>query len=105
MTVERLVRTVPVAVCALAGFLAASPAEAKIDCLDGFQKVQGSRIATPYCQDALVARVAAGYGINAPAAKIRNNPNFKRHVCRLVGQDIRIKETCAEVNPYGRGRF
>jgi hypothetical protein len=67
--------------------------------------VAGAMLATPYCQDELVAQVARQYGVAAPADKIRNNPNFKREVCRLIGQDIRIKETCNEVNSYGRGRF
>ncbi|HEY8194815.1 MAG TPA: hypothetical protein VIF13_07180 [Hyphomicrobium sp.] len=81
------------------------PAAAKIACSNGFQMVQGSLLATPYCQDELVAQVARQYGVRASAAEIRNNPNFKRHVCRLIGQDIRIKESCEEVNANERGRF
>lgn len=81
------------------------PALARIICSNGYQLVQGAWIATPYCQDALVAKVARQYGVAASADAIRNNPNFKRHVCRLIGQDIRIKETCEEVNPTSRGRF
>ena len=81
------------------------PAEARIECANGFQNVQGSWLSTPYCQDALVAQVAGAYGIKASADAIRENPNYKRYVCRFIGQDIRIKESCDEVNSFGRGRF
>ncbi len=81
------------------------PAQARIACSNGFQNVQGSWLATPYCQDELVAVVARQYGMKASAEAIRENPNFKREVCRLIGQDIRVKETCNEVNPTARGRF
>jgi hypothetical protein len=81
------------------------PVEAKITCSNGNQLVNGSWIVTPYCQDELVARVARQYGVRASAAHIRNNPNYKRHVCRLIGQDIRIKQSCQEVNPHGRIPF
>lgn len=80
-------------------------AEARIKCSDGFQDVGGRMLSTPYCRDNLVAAVARQYGFDAPDAKVRNNPNFKRRICRFVGQDIRIKEACDEVNPNGRGRF
>jgi hypothetical protein len=80
-------------------------AQARIACSNGFQNVQGSWLATPYCQDELVAVVARQYGMKASAEAIRENPNFKREVCRLIGQDIRVKETCNEVNPTARGRF
>jgi hypothetical protein len=81
------------------------PAEAKIACSDGLQLVQGSWLVTPYCQDELVALVAQENGVNAPAVEIRENPNFQREVCRLIGHDIRIRDTCADANPNGRGRF
>jgi hypothetical protein len=80
-------------------------AEAKIACSNGYQNVQGAWLATPYCQDELVAKVAGQFGMKASADRIRNNPNYKREVCRLIGQDIRIKDTCNEVNPSERGLF
>src|SRR5690242_10114771 len=49
-------------------------------------------LATPYCQDELVAEVAREYGMKASVQAIRSNPNFKREVCRLIGQDIRVKK-------------
>lgn len=81
------------------------PASARIACKNGYQNVSGSWLSTPYCQDALVSIVAKEYGVNAPAAEVRENPNFKRNVCRLIGSDIRIRETCNEVSPNGRARF
>ena len=90
---------------ALALVMMNGPVEAKITCSNGNQLVNGSWIVTPYCQDELVARVARQYGVRASASHIRNNPNYKRHVCRLIGQDIRIKQSCEEVNPHGRVPF
>ena len=90
---------------ALALVMMYGPVEAKITCSNGNQLVNGSWIVTPYCQDELVARVARQYGVRASASHIRNNPNYKRHVCRLIGQDIRIKQSCEEVNPHGRVPF
>ena len=90
---------------ALAFVTISGGAEAKIACSNGYQNVQGSWLATPYCQDDLVAKVARQYGMTTSAAAIRNNPNYKRQVCRLVGQDIRIKDSCDLVNPHGRVPF
>jgi hypothetical protein len=81
------------------------PAAAAIKCSNGFQLVDGAMLSTPYCRDNFVAAVARQYGLDAPDAKVRNNPNFKRHVCRFIGQDIRIKEACEEVEPSSRGHF
>jgi hypothetical protein len=81
------------------------PAAAAIKCSNGYQLVDGAMLSTPYCRDNLVAAVARQYGLDAPDAKVRNNPNFKRHVCRFIGQDIRVKEACDEVEPSTRGRF
>ena len=80
-------------------------AEAKIACNKGFQNVAGSWLSTPYCRDAYVADVAHEYGFSATAAQVRNDPMFKQRLCRFVGQDIRIKEACDEVNPGARSWF
>lgn len=85
--------------------LTSVPATA-IVCQEGYQRVRGEQIATPYCQDAYLAQVAASYGMRAPAEKIRNNPNFKREVCRFIGHDIRVQPNCQQELPSGRpGRF
>ena len=66
------------------------------DCIRGFQRVSGQMIATPYCQDEYLAEVARGHGFKATAAQIRNNPNFKKEICRFVFQDIRVQTTCLD---------
>lgn len=83
---------------------AAIPAEAKIQCSKGYQNVAGSMIATPYCQDNYVGAVAREYGLKVSDAAIRENPNLKRHVCQLVGRDIRIYQTCIDANAVGGRR-
>jgi hypothetical protein len=89
---------------ALAAIMGATPAAA-ITCKSGFQLVQGNYISTPYCQDAYLTIVARSYGMRVSAAEIRNNPNYKRQVCRFVGRDIRVQETCLNSNAYGRRGF
>ncbi len=56
---------------------AAAPAEAKIVCVKGYQIVSGSPIATPYCQDTLVAQVAREYGYKVSDAAVLNNPEHE----------------------------
>ena len=78
---------------AIAAIIVATPASA-IDCVRGYQRVQGNLIATPYCQDEQLAQVAREYGIRASGAKIRNNPNYKKEICRTVWTDNRVQITC-----------
>lgn len=85
--------------------VATQSAEARIKCVDGNQIVNGSPIATPYCQDELVARVAREYGVKVSASSLRNNPNLKRDVCRHVGRDNRIYIACIDANSVGRRPF
>lgn len=96
----------PLALCALPAALVLLPAsaDARIVCRNGFQAVGGNLIATPYCQDALLAKVAREYGMKASDARVRNNPNYKREVCRFVGNDIRVSEHCLQESPGLRGR-
>jgi hypothetical protein len=89
----------------IAVLTAAQPAHAKIKCVNGNQIVNGSPIATPYCQDELVAHVAREHGMTVSAAEIRNNPNYKRNVCQLVGRDNRIYIACIDANSVGRRPF
>lgn len=93
------------ALAAFAVLAVSAPAEARIKCVNGDQIVNGTRIATPYCQDELVARVAREHGMQVSAAKVRNNPNYKRHVCQFVGRDIRIYQACIDANSVGRRPF
>jgi hypothetical protein len=77
------------------GLAFATPAAA-IHCENGFQRVQGNLIATPYCQDEYLAIVAHQYGFNASAARIRNDPNYKKELCQFVFSDIRVQTTCLD---------
>jgi hypothetical protein len=89
-----------------AAALVATPAAA-IKCENGFQRVQGNLIATPYCQDQYLAQVARQYGFKPSAAKIRNNPNYKKELCRFVANDIRVQQTCLDAGVpeyFGGGR-
>lgn len=90
----------------LAAVLAASPAAA-IKCQNGNQLVQGNWLATPYCQDALLAQVATARGFKASLAQIRNNPNYKKELCRSLFNDIRVQMTCLDAGVpeyFGGGR-
>jgi hypothetical protein len=92
-------------VVAIAIAVPSGSADAAIRCKKGYQLVSGNEIATPYCQDEYLAQVAREYGSPATGAKIRNNPNYKREVCRLVGRDIRVSTTCVDELPSSGRRF
>ena len=77
----------------------AGPASARPVCRDGFQIIDGRKLATPYCSDLYLAQVAREFGSKVSAREIRNNPSTKREVCEFVGQDIRVKPICDMVLP------
>lgn len=82
---------------ALLGAMAmTTPASAGINCQDGNQLIQGNWMATPYCQDALLAQVANARGFKTSFAAIRNNPNHKKELCRFLFSDIRVQMTCLD---------
>jgi hypothetical protein len=90
------------ALCAMA-----APAAAAIKCQDGNQLVQGNWLATPYCQDKLLAQVANARGFKTTFAAIRNNPNHKKELCRFLYSDIRVQMTCLDAGVpeyFGAGR-
>ena len=76
--------------------LSSAVAEAKIECRDGFQIVDGQQISTPYCNDGLVGSVAREHGMKISDETVRNNPEAKNEVCRWVGNDVRIQNYCAD---------
>lgn len=77
----------------------ASAAPDAIECRDNYQIVNGQPISTPFCRDGYLAKVARQYGFKTSAATIRNDPSRKAEICRYVGDDIRVQNTCAEVLP------
>ena len=75
-------------------------AHARIECNGAYQIVRGQgEIATPYCEDEYLARVARGYGMRVSGSAIRHSPARKQEVCRFMGHDSRISEIC---QPYRR---
>jgi hypothetical protein len=78
---------------------------AGIVCRESYQLVRGTQIATPYCADNYLARVAREYGVRVSNAEIRNNPNRKSEVCRLIGHDIRVSDNCPDESVRGRRGF
>lgn len=76
---------------------AAGPAAA-ITCEGNFQvQRSGARIATPYCADGYLASVAREYGVRTTANEMRYSVSEKERVCRFIGDDNRVRDTCA---PY-----
>jgi hypothetical protein len=72
-----------------------------IECEGNFQIVEGRRVASGYCRDRYLARVARSYGIRVSAETLRRSESKKGEVCRAIGFDNRVAETCA---PYMIGR-
>jgi hypothetical protein len=77
-------------------FLAAIPqsAQAKIKCQGIFQVMKDGPIATPYCQDLEIARVARSYGWKVTDAQVRNDPLKKVQICQALGGDTRLRGAC-----------
>ena len=67
---------------------------AHIVCHDEFQVVEGREIATPYCQDDNLARVAREHGRNVSGAEVRNNSALRNQLCKTLGDDIGVRTTC-----------
>ncbi|ODR94217.1 hypothetical protein AUC69_03450 [Methyloceanibacter superfactus] len=84
---------------------AAEPAAARVQCKGNFQVSKYGLIATPYCEEEQIARVARSYGWKVTGAQIRNNPQKKVYTCQVLGHDIRMKGSCAGYGPdaYGAG--
>ena len=89
-----------VALLAAGVMASASPALA-INCKGQYQVVQGQLLATPYCEDNYLGKVARQYGVNVSDKTIRNNPNRKAEVCRFMGFDPRVSNICAHYRDGG----
>ena len=92
------------AATALLAISLASPAAARIECRGNFQVSKYGLIATPYCEEEQIARVARSYGATVTGAEVRNNPLKKVYLCQVYGYDTRLKGSCAGYAPelYGR---
>jgi hypothetical protein len=82
----------------------ATVADAAILCKDGFQNSGGNWIATPYCNDAELARVARKHGVRVSDAEIRANPARKYEICRLLSGSQSAREYCPGDGGSSRGR-
>ncbi|ADP72090.1 hypothetical protein Rvan_2884 [Rhodomicrobium vannielii ATCC 17100] len=87
-----------------AALLTAAPSSAKIKCVDESQVINGQLAVTPWCEDENLAKVAQVYGARVSGAAIRDNPNLKAEICRFIGADIRVKDTCAGYIGFDRRR-
>ena len=74
-------------------------AEARIECRGNFQMTKYGPIATPYCEEEQIARVAQSYGWKVTAGEVHNNPLTKVYVCQNLGSDNRLKGSCAGYGP------
>jgi hypothetical protein len=79
------------------------PAAARILCDGEFQITQYGRIATPYCGDQVIARVANEYGWRYSAAGVGSNPLAKVYICQTLGYDWPLQAPCAGYVPHGGG--
>jgi hypothetical protein len=82
----------------------AAPAAARIECRGNFQVSKYGLIATPYCEEEQIARVARSYGVRVTGAEVRSNALKKVYLCQVYGYDTRLKGSCAGYAPelYGR---
>src|SRR5581483_10392741 len=90
----------------LLAIAASTPAEARIQCQGNFQVGPYGLIATPYCEEEQIARVAQAYGWKVTATEIHRDPLKKVYVCQVLGYDNRLKGSCAGYGPenYAPGR-
>ncbi len=82
----------------------AMPAQARIQCQGNFQVGPYGLIATPYCEEEQIARVAQSRGFNVSAAEVHNNALKKVYLCQVIGFDNRLKGSCAGYGPDSFGR-
>ncbi len=79
------------------------PAAARIRCQGEFQVTRYGLIATPYCGEEEIARVANSYGSRVTAAEVHNNPLTKVYLCQTIGYDWRLQSPCAGYLIHGGG--
>jgi hypothetical protein len=91
---------------AAAAVIAIATPAAAIDCEGNFQvQANGARIATPYCEDGNLGRVAREYGVRVTDQELRWNPSEKGRVCRFIGEDNRVRSTCSNYLNDGDDNF
>ena len=79
------------------------PAAAHIPCNGDFQVTKYGLIATPYCGEEQIAKVANSYGWRYSAAEVHNNALTKVYLCQTIGYDWRLQAACSGYSPHGGG--
>ena len=79
------------------------PAAAHIPCNGDFQVTKYGLIATPYCEEEQIAKVANSYGWRYSAAEVHNNALTKVYLCQTIGYDWRLQAACSGYSPHGGG--
>ena len=79
------------------------PAAVRTLCQGEFQVTKYGLIATPYCGDQEIARVANTYGWRVSPAEVRNNPLTKVYICQTIGYDWRLQSPCVGYSFRGHG--
>lgn len=91
------------ATVALLAAVASDPAFARIECRGNFQVSKYGLIATPYCEEEQIARVAQAHGQKVTAAQVHNDALTKVYLCQTIGWDQRLKGSCAGYSPESFG--
>jgi hypothetical protein len=91
------------ATTALFALAVATPATARIECRGNFQVSKYGLIATPYCEEENIARVARTYGFKVTGTQVRKDPLKKVYLCQIIGGDTRLKGSCAGYSPDAYG--
>jgi hypothetical protein len=79
------------------------PAAARIPCNGDFQITRFGPIATPYCEEEQIAKVANSYGSRVSASEVHNNPLTKVYLCQTIGYDWRLQSACSGYLVHGGG--
>jgi hypothetical protein len=75
------------------------PTFARIQCQDSFQITKYGLIATPYCEEEQIARVAQAYGWKVNASEVHNNPLKKVCICQILGGDMQVAGLLRRLRP------
>ncbi len=86
------------------GAISAGPLQAAIRCDGAYQINSLGEFHSPYCEDGYLAQVARSFGWRVSGDQIRANYGLKAEICRALGFDSRILETCAPYRNQNRSR-
>ena len=61
-----------------------------------------TKLRHPIARTAYLAIVAREYGVRISSDEIRYNPGEKESICRLLGNDNRVRDTCQQYRIFER---